>query len=68
MKFSIDFTPSAANHVRAYRKFEQRPILEGIAAQLVNEPTMATRNRKPLSANELSAWELRIESTECSTM
>jgi hypothetical protein len=60
MPFDIEFTEPAANHVRGYRKFEQRIILESIAAQLAQHPTTKTRNKKPLSKNELSDWELRI--------
>ncbi len=61
MPFDIEFTPSAADHVRGYRKFEQRIILDGIAEQLPQEPTTETKNRKPLTKNELSDWELRVQ-------
>ncbi|MEQ8383898.1 MAG: type II toxin-antitoxin system RelE/ParE family toxin [Coleofasciculus sp. A1-SPW-01] len=61
MKFEINFTPIAANHIRAYRKFAQKTILDSIEAQLSNEPTLETRNRKRLGENELSDWELRVD-------
>lgn len=61
MKFEIDFTPTAASHVRAYRKFEQQIILDAIEEQLQYEPTTETRNRKRLGENELSDWELRVD-------
>jgi mRNA-degrading endonuclease RelE of RelBE toxin-antitoxin system len=59
--FEINFTPTAANHVRAYRKFEQQIILDAIEEQLTSEPTTETRNRKQLGENDLSDWELRVE-------
>jgi mRNA-degrading endonuclease RelE of RelBE toxin-antitoxin system len=61
MAFEISFTRTAADHVRAYRKFEQRIILDAVEEQLRYEPTTETRNRKKLSQNELSDWELRVE-------
>lgn len=61
MAFEINFTSNAANHVRAYRKFEQKIILDAIEEQLSCEPTVETRNRKRLGENELSDWELRID-------
>jgi mRNA-degrading endonuclease RelE of RelBE toxin-antitoxin system len=61
MKFEIAFTQTAADHVRAYRKFEQRIILDAIDEQLTHEPVTETRNRKRLSESELSDWELRVQ-------
>jgi mRNA-degrading endonuclease RelE of RelBE toxin-antitoxin system len=61
MPFEIEFTATAADHVRAYQKFEQQIVLEAIAEQLAHEPTAETRNRKRLGENELSDWELRIQ-------
>jgi mRNA-degrading endonuclease RelE of RelBE toxin-antitoxin system len=61
MAFQIQFTQTAADHVRVLRKFEQQLVLDGIEDQLRHQPTVATRNRKRLTANELSDWELRID-------
>jgi mRNA-degrading endonuclease RelE of RelBE toxin-antitoxin system len=61
MKFDIAFTRTASDHVRSYRKFEQRIIFEAIDEQLSHEPTTETRNRKRLSESELSDWELRVQ-------
>ncbi|MEP0955384.1 hypothetical protein [Microcoleus sp. FACHB-1515] len=32
--YQLDFTPTAAGHLRAYRKFEQQIILDAIALAL----------------------------------
>ena len=61
MAFKIELTQSAADHVRGYRKYDQRIILDAIEEQLRDQPTVETRNRKPLSPNETSNWELRID-------
>jgi len=34
--------------------------LNTVDHQLEHEPTVATRNRKPMRANPLAPWELRI--------
>lgn len=61
MRFEIDLTQTAANHVRAYRKFEQQIILDAVEEQLRHEPTTETKNRKRLGESELSDWELRVQ-------
>ena len=61
MKFDIRFTQSAADQIRAYRKFEQTRIFDAIENQLRHDPTTDTRNRKRLSENELADWELRVQ-------
>lgn len=61
MPFAVHFTPTAASHVRAYRKFEQQRILDAIAEQLQHEPMVETRNRKRLGANDMADWELRVQ-------
>jgi mRNA-degrading endonuclease RelE of RelBE toxin-antitoxin system len=61
MAFEIEFTKTAVDHIRGFRKFEQRIILDSIEEQLRHEPNTETRNRKRLGENELSDWELRVQ-------
>jgi mRNA-degrading endonuclease RelE of RelBE toxin-antitoxin system len=61
MPYEVSFTQTAADHVRAYRTFDQKIILDAIAEQLRHEPLKETRNRKGLGENELSDWELRAQ-------
>ena len=60
MSFDIDYTRTAANHVRSYRKYEQQIILDAADEQLQYEPTTETKKRKRLGENPLSTWELRV--------
>ena len=60
MKYTIEFTQRAANHIRALKKFEQQKILDTIEQHLQYEPTKETRNRKHLGQNDVADWELRI--------
>jgi mRNA-degrading endonuclease RelE of RelBE toxin-antitoxin system len=61
MPFEIEFTQTAADHVRAYRKFEQQIVLDAIEGELPQGATTEARNRKRLRENELSDWELRVQ-------
>ena len=56
----IEFTEDALEDLRFLKKFEQRFLLDAIERQLSADPSIETRNRKPLRPNEVSAWELRV--------
>ncbi len=43
-----------------FPKHEQKEILENVDVQLSYEPTVETRNRKPMRPNSFAEWELRI--------
>ena len=58
--YEIDFTQTALNDLRYFRKYEQTIILEAIHTQLTYEPTMATENRFRRDPPEISDWELRV--------
>ncbi len=59
--FEISLTPTAADPIRDYRKFEQKIILDTIEEQLRHERLTETRNRKRLGENPMSDWELRVQ-------
>jgi antitoxin (DNA-binding transcriptional repressor) of toxin-antitoxin stability system/mRNA-degrading endonuclease RelE of RelBE toxin-antitoxin system len=48
------------DHLSRFTKRDQTMILDAVPRQLGHEPTVPTRNRKPLEANPLAPWELRI--------
>jgi mRNA-degrading endonuclease RelE of RelBE toxin-antitoxin system len=39
---------------------QQRIVLDAVDEQLVHQPTIETRNRKPMRPNPVAPWELRI--------
>lgn len=59
--FAITLTDDALDDLKHLKKNEQVLILDTLTRQLEHEPTVETRNRKPLRTNELSRWELRID-------
>lgn len=47
-------------HLRSFTARQQAIIMDGIDEQLMHQPTVETRNRKPMHPNPLAPWELRI--------
>jgi len=39
---------------------QQRTVLDTVDRQLLHQPIMETRNRKPMRPNPVAPWELRI--------
>ena len=39
---------------------QQRTVLDTVDRQLLHQPAMETRNRKPMRPNPVAPWELRI--------
>lgn len=59
--FDIDIIDDAIEDMRIFREYDRRRIFDGIEAQLSRQPAVKTRNRKPLRANPLAEWELRLD-------
>ncbi len=45
--YQVEFSDSAKEDLKWFRKHEQKQILDAISEQLRYEPTVKTRNRKP---------------------
>jgi mRNA-degrading endonuclease RelE of RelBE toxin-antitoxin system len=58
--YRIIYAPEVADHLSRFTKRGQAMIMDAVPRQLGHEPTVPTRNRKPLEANPLAPWELRI--------
>jgi mRNA-degrading endonuclease RelE of RelBE toxin-antitoxin system len=59
-EFRIEVTADARDDLLHYSASERKLIVTGIRAQLLHEPLVATKNRKPLRANPIASWELRL--------
>jgi len=59
--YSVLYAPVTRGHVRAIRRRDLAAVKSAIEANLFDEPTKETANRRPLSpTTELEAeWELR---------
>ncbi len=58
--YDIEFSDTANQDLKWFRKYEQKIILDGIDDNLKYEPNVETRNRKHLRPNETAEWELRL--------
>jgi mRNA-degrading endonuclease RelE of RelBE toxin-antitoxin system len=66
MAFDIEFTDLARDELKVMRRYDQQRILDEVETQLMYEPNVETRNRKPLINASAPfehvppLWELRI--------
>lgn len=60
MPHRIEYSLDVEAHLRALTTRQQRIVLDAVDEQLVYQPRIETRNRKPMRPNPLSPWELRI--------
>ena len=60
MRYRIEYSPDTQEHFRALTVRQQSIILDSVERQLKYQPTVETRNRKPMRPNPLAPWELRI--------
>ena len=60
MPFRIEYDPATEGHLAALTARQAAIVLDTIPRQLTHQPTVVTRNRKPLRPNPLAPWELRI--------
>ena len=58
--FEFAFTDSALEDLRHLRKTDQTKVLDAIEQMFTAQPLTQSRNRKPLRANDLAMWEIRV--------
>lgn len=62
MAYRIEYSPATEEHLRALTAAQRALALSAVEDQLSHQPTVETRNRKPMRPNPLAAWELRVRS------
>ena len=60
MPYRIEYSPEVEDHLRWLTARQQRTVLDAVDTHLSYQPTVETRNRKPMRPNPLAPWELRI--------
>jgi mRNA-degrading endonuclease RelE of RelBE toxin-antitoxin system len=60
LSYRIEYSPDAEDHLQVLTARQQRIVLDTVEKQLTHQPTVETRNRKPMRPNPLAPWELRI--------
>ena len=60
MAYRIEFAPSAVEHLGALSGRQRGVVVDRIREQLLYQPLVRTRHRKPLRPNALAPWVLRV--------
>ena len=60
MPYTIESSPETIAHLAALTVRQQASVLDTVDRQLRFQPTLETRNRKPMRPNPVAPWELRI--------
>ncbi len=58
--YRIEYADEAEEQLKALTARDAATVLDTVPRQLGHEPTVRTRNRKPMKTNLLAPWELRI--------
>ncbi len=60
MAYQIVYAPETEHHLRSLDARQSSRVFDAVDEQLAHQPTMETRNRKPMRPNPLAPWELRV--------
>jgi mRNA-degrading endonuclease RelE of RelBE toxin-antitoxin system len=60
LSYRIEYSPEVYEHLRALTARQQAVVLNAADRRLAHQPTVETRNRKPMRPNLLAPWELRV--------
>jgi len=60
LPFEIEYSPDTEDHLRALTARQRSIILDAVDEQLIYQPDLETRNRKPMRPNPVAPWELRV--------
>ncbi|MEI2583583.1 type II toxin-antitoxin system RelE/ParE family toxin [Scytonema sp. PRP1] len=60
LAYRIEYSPESEAHLRYLSARQQVIVLDTVDEQLMYQPTVETKNRKPMRPNPLAPWELRI--------
>lgn len=58
--YRIEYAPETQEHLTFLDTRDQATVVDAVERQLRHQPTVQTRNRKPLEANPVAPWELRV--------
>jgi mRNA-degrading endonuclease RelE of RelBE toxin-antitoxin system len=61
LAYTIEYALEVEEHLRSLTVRQRTIVLEAIDTQLTHDPTVETRNRKPMRPNPLAPWELRVQ-------
>jgi mRNA-degrading endonuclease RelE of RelBE toxin-antitoxin system len=59
LRYQIEWDPETEEHLAWLSARDEAIVLRAVPVQLAHQPTVRTRNRKPMEANLFGSWELR---------
>jgi mRNA-degrading endonuclease RelE of RelBE toxin-antitoxin system len=65
LPYIIEYSPEAEEHLQRLTARQRKIVLDTVDRQLLNQPNVETKNRKPMRPNPVAPWELRIGSLAC---
>ena len=57
MAYQIEYSPDAEDHLRRLTARHRSIVLDNVDDQLIYQPDVETRNRKPMRPNPIAPWE-----------
>jgi len=64
LAYRIEYSPDTDQHLRVLTARQRSAVFDAVDEQLAYQPTVETRNRKPMRPNPLAPWlrvgELRV--------
>jgi len=60
LPYRIEYSPETDQHLRVLTARQRAAVFDAVDDQLAYQPTVETRNRKPMRPNPLAPWELRV--------
>ena len=60
LAYEIEYSPETEPHLRVLSARQRAIVFDAADEQLAHEPSVETRNRKPMRPNPLAPWELRV--------
>ncbi len=60
MAYRVEYSPDTDDHIQVLTARLQAIVLDEVDKQLVHQPSVETKNRRPMRPNPIAPWELRI--------
>lgn len=60
MPYRIEYPPEVLEHLEYLTAYQKAIVLDIVDEQLIYQPDVRTKQRKPMNPNPLATWELRI--------
>jgi mRNA-degrading endonuclease RelE of RelBE toxin-antitoxin system len=60
VSYTIQYSPETEEHLAALTARQRSMVFDAVDEQLMHQPSVETKNRKPMRPNPLAPWELRI--------